>query len=332
MTNLALPANPHRLYDPMRYALGSGGKRIRPVMTLMCAELFGEKLTAGEAVSAGVVDAKLHPTKAVSPTDGVLDAALAVELFHTFTLIHDDIMDCADLRRGTPTVVKKWGANVAILSGDGMLIEAYKLLGNSPNAENVLRIFNQAAIKVCEGQQLDVDFEELPTITLEQYYAMVGRKTAELLAAAAAVGAAAAAAPTADVQHLQSFAYELGLAFQVQDDYLDCYATGEDFGKATGGDIIAKKKTFLFATTAAALENGELSDFLNLMQNTTLDRAEKIAQVKRFYAKANAEQAVKAEVKRLFDGAMRHLAQVGVNEEKKTELKNLAFAIMKRQK
>jgi len=309
LSSLSLPAAPDRLYAPMRYALQSGGKRIRPVMTLMCAELFGQPIN-----------------------EKIVGTSLGVELFHTFTLIHDDIMDHADLRRGVPTVVKKWGANVAILSGDGMLIEAYRLLCESPHVAEVLKIFNRAAIEVCEGQQLDVDFQEFGAISIEQYYAMVGRKTAILLAASAAIGAVAAGAPITDVEHLENFAYKLGLAFQIQDDYLDCYSNVEEFGKATGGDIMEQKKTFLYVTAASTLQGEELSDFLSLMQNTTLERAKKVAQVKNFYKKANVEQKVQTEVNSLFAESMQHLAQVNVADEKKVEIKNLALAIMQRKK
>jgi len=309
LTKLSFPAEPELLYAPMRYALQSGGKRIRPVMALMCAEMFSQN-----------IDSKIVST------------SLGLELFHTFTLIHDDIMDNADLRRGVPTVVKKWDTNVAILSGDGMLIEAYRLLCGSPCAAEVLKIFNQAAVEVCEGQQLDVDFQAVTTISVEQYYAMVGRKTAVLLAAAAAVGAVVAGAPAPDVELLKNFAYKLGLAFQVQDDYLDCYSAAEDFGKATGGDIIEQKKSFLFVAAAAALKGKDFSDFLALMQNTALERAEKVAQVKTFYAKANVEERVRVEVEKLFAEAMQLLARVNVAEEKKAEVKNLALAIMQRKK
>lgn len=309
LAELSLPAEPKLLYAPMRYALQSGGKRIRPVMTLMCAELFLQNISKE-----------------------IVNTSLGVELFHTFTLIHDDIMDHADLRRGVPTVVKKWDTNVAVLSGDGMLIEAYRLMCASPNADKVLQAFNQAAIEVCEGQQLDVDFEALPTITLEQYYEMVGRKTAVLLAASAALGALAAGAPSADVERLRAFAYKLGLAFQVQDDYLDCYSNAEEFGKATGGDIMEQKKTFLFVSTTATLQEKDLSEFLQLMQNTTMEKADKIAQVKIFYAKANVEQKVADEVEKLFGEAMQSLDEVNVAEEKKSEIKSLALAIVQRKK
>ncbi len=309
LTGLNLPSQPDLLYAPMRYALQSGGKRIRPVMTLMCAELFSQDINKQ-----------------------LLGTSLGLELFHTFTLIHDDIMDHADLRRGVPTVVKKWDSNVAILSGDGMLIEAYRLMCASPNAGRVLQAFNQAAIEVCEGQQLDVDFEALPTITRQQYYAMVGRKTAVLLAASAAIGALAAEAPAEDVKRLYDFAYKLGLAFQVQDDYLDCYANAEEFGKATGGDIVEQKKSFLFVATAEVLQDNDLSGFLQLMQNTSLERNEKIAQVKAFYAKAGVEEKVRDEVEKLFAEAMQSLTEVGVANEKKSEIRSLALAIMQRKK
>jgi len=196
----------------------------------------------------------------------------------------------------------------------------------------VLKIFNQTAIEVCEGQQLDVDFQQFDAINFEQYYAMVGRKTAVLLAAAAAIGAVTVGAPATDVELLKKFAYKLGLAFQVQDDYLDCYSNDQSFGKASGGDIMEQKKSFLFVATVAVLRDKDLSDFLALMQNTALERNEKIARVKTFYAKSNVEEKVRVEVEKLFAEAMQHLARVNVAEEKKAEVKNLALAIMQRKK
>jgi geranylgeranyl diphosphate synthase type II len=305
--NLSFPQSPVQLYQPMRYALTSGGKRIRPVLLLMCTDLFLQKVE------------KVH-----------VDVSLGVELFHCFTLIHDDIMDNADLRRGHPTVVKKWGVNTAILSGDAMLIEAYKLVCRAANIGDLLSAFNRAAIEVCEGQQLDVDFEQQPSITEEQYFVMVGKKTAALLAAAASMGALAAGAPEADVHHLYEFAHKLGLAFQLRDDYLDVYSDAAEFGKVTGGDIAAGKKTFLFAGTAAALPEQERNEFLHLMQSKHLPSSEKVERVKEFYAKAKVVQRLKNVENTLFNSAMQSLALVSVPQERKEHLESLAFGLLQR--
>ncbi|MDR3367102.1 MAG: polyprenyl synthetase family protein [Prevotellaceae bacterium] len=309
--SLSFPQSPEMLYQPMRYALSSGGKRIRPVLLLLCTDLFLQKIE------------KEH-----------VDIALGVELFHTFTLIHDDIMDRASLRRGRPTVVSRWGTSAAVLSGDAMLIEAYKLICGAGGARSgaLLGAFNRAATEVCEGQQLDVDFEQLPAITEEQYFDMVGKKTAALLAAAAAMGALVAAADSADVQRLYDFARKLGLAFQLQDDYLDVYSTAAEFGKTTGGDIAAGKKTFLFVATAEALSGQERSDFLQLMQDSQLPLAEKTEQVKKFYAKANAPQRLKDAENALLADALQNLELVGVPQARKEHLESLALALLQRKK
>ncbi|MDR3188909.1 MAG: polyprenyl synthetase family protein [Prevotellaceae bacterium] len=309
LDSLSFPQSPEMLYQPVRYALLSGGKRIRPALLLMCADLFLQRID------------KSH-----------VSAALGVELFHCFTLIHDDIMDNASLRRGRPTVVSRWGVSAAVLSGDAMLIEAYKLVSSAGGSGALLNAFNRGATEVCEGQQLDMDFEQLPAITEEQYFAMVGKKTAALLAAAAAMGAIAANAADADVQHLYGFAYKLGLAFQLQDDYLDVYSTAAEFGKATGGDVAAGKKTFLFVATAEALTGQERSRFLQLMQSSQLPPAEKVEQAKHFYAKASAVQRLKDTENTLFTAALQNLAQVSAPQERKEHLESLAFALLQRKK
>jgi geranylgeranyl diphosphate synthase type II len=309
LEGLTFPPSPELLYQPLRYMLQSGGKHIRPVLALMCAELFLQKVE-----------------------DEHIEASLGVELFHCFTLIHDDIMDKAPLRRGQPTVAARWGANVAILSGDAMLVEAYKLICRSANARALLPVFSRAATEVCEGQQLDMDFEQLPAIGEEQYFAMVGKKTAALLAAAAAIGALEAKAPAADVQRLYRFAYELGLAFQLRDDYLDTFSEASSFGKTTGGDIAAGKKTFLFVATVAALNEQEQSEFLCLMRSNSLPEAEKVLRVKEFYVKANAVRRLHEAENACFGTAMQSLEQVDVPSERKEHLKNLALKLLNRDK
>ncbi|MDR0415315.1 MAG: polyprenyl synthetase family protein [Prevotellaceae bacterium] len=306
---LSFPQSPALLYQPMRYALLSGGKRIRPALLLMCTDLFLQKIEQEH-----------------------VDVSLGVELFHCFTLIHDDIMDKADLRRGQPTVVKKWGVNTAVLSGDAMLIEAYKLVCRATDASALLRVFNHAATDVCEGQQLDVDFEQQPSITEEQYFIMVGKKTAALLAAAAAMGALAAGAPDTDVQRLYGFARCLGVAFQLRDDYLDVYSDTGEFGKATGGDIAAGKKTFLFVATAEALAEQERDEFLQLMRSSHLSPDAKVERVKAFYDKARAVQRLKEVENSLFAAAMQNLAMVSVPQERKLLLESLAQELLQRTK
>lgn len=310
--SLRLPQAPEMLYLPMRYALRSGGKHVRPALLLMCTDLFLQDVE------------ERH-----------VNLSLGVELFHCFTLIHDDIMDRASLRRGRPTVVSKWGVSAAILAGDAMLIEAYKLVcaaASSADAQSgaLIDAFNRAATEVCEGQQLDVNFEQQPAITEEEYFDMVGKKTAALLAASAAMGALAANAANADVQRLYEFARKLGLAFQLQDDYLDVYADDAAFGKATGGDIAAGKKTFLFVSTAAELRGAERDQFLKLTQSANLPPAEKVERVKNFYDKASAPQRLKDTENALFSAAMQQLAQVSVPQAQKEHLQNLALALLQR--
>ncbi|MDR1023938.1 MAG: polyprenyl synthetase family protein [Prevotellaceae bacterium] len=307
--SLNFPQSPEFLYRPVRYALLSGGKRVRPALLLLCADMFLQKIEQEH-----------------------IDVSLGVELFHCFTLIHDDVMDKADLRRGRPTVVKKWGVNTAILSGDAMLIEAYKLVCRAANASALLAAFGKAATDVCEGQQLDMDFEQQPAITEEQYFAMVGKKTAALLATAAAMGALAAKAPAADVQRLYGFAHSLGMAFQLRDDYLDVYSDAAEFGKVTGGDITAGKKTFLFVSTAAALRGQERGEFLQLMQSSHLPADEKVRRAKDFYGKANAAQRLKDTESKLLDAAMQNLALVNVPRERKEPLTSLALTLLQRTK
>ena len=224
LTELNLPDVPTGLYEPIRYMLALGGKRIRPLLTLMAADLFS-----------------------MADIRQAVPAALAVELFHNFSLVHDDIMDEAPLRRGKPAVHKKWNANVAILSGDNLLIMAYEQLAKCPSdtLPVVLETFNKMANQVCEGQQLDMDFENSPAVNIDDYLHMIQLKTSVLLGAALKIGAILGNASSADAQHVYDFGVNVGLAFQLQDDLLDVYGDPEEFGKQRGGDILANKKTYL---------------------------------------------------------------------------------------
>ncbi len=215
---------PKRLYEPQRYLLGLGGKRIRPVLCLMSCQLF-----SGD------------PQKALSQ-------AIALELFHNFTLAHDDIMDDAPIRRGMQTMHEKWNANVAILSGDAMLIESYRHLisGADEDTKEIIEVFNERALEVCEGQQMDMDFEEAEDIGKEDYLKMIGLKTAVLLAGSLEIGAIRAGASKEQRDHIAAFGYALGIAFQIKDDILDAFGDPKNFGKQVGGDILARKKTILY--------------------------------------------------------------------------------------
>lgn len=251
LKQLALPESPSNLYDPIRYILQLGGKRVRPMLALLAYKLYKEDIKP-----------------AVVP-------ALALEVFHNFTLVHDDIMDEAPLRRGKETVHKKWNENVAILSGDVMLVEAYKLLGKAPKEvlPNLLDKFNTCAQEVCEGQQKDMDFESRPYVSVDEYLDMIRQKTAVLLGFSLELGAILAGAPEKDCDLLYEAGVNLGIAFQLQDDLLDLYG-GEAFGKQIGGDIINKKKSFLITKALELSESKEV--LLNLYNSQATERLDAV--------------------------------------------------------
>ena len=226
---LPFPEEPDTLYEPIVYSLGKGGKRLRPLLAMMACNIFSDDVACA------------------------LPCAAAVEVFHNFTLLHDDIMDNAAVRRGKPAVHRKWGVNSAILSGDAMMIYSYRLLEQADPAilPRIFRIFNDTSLKVCEGQQYDMDFEALERVPMEDYLHMISLKTAVLLAGAAVIGAVCGGASQEDCDRIYTFATELGMAFQIRDDILDSYGTQDSLGKKIGGDITEGKKTFL---TTAAME------------------------------------------------------------------------------
>jgi len=257
------PTKPSNLYDPIRYFLSIGGKRLRPVLTLLATDLFGEKIEKS------------------------LSAALAIEVFHNFTLMHDDIMDEAPLRRGKDTVHKKWNTNTAILSGDAMMIMSYQLLSESQTTDlsEVLHIFSKMALDVCEGQQLDMDFGNSLSVTEDDYLHMIRLKTSVLLGAALEIGALIGGANTKERNLIYEFGVNMGIAFQLQDDLLDIYGDPEKFGKQIGGDIIENKKTFLLINamrlTKGKKEGKELEKWINMPTNYNV--SEKIKAVTSIY-------------------------------------------------
>ena len=298
-------AVPENLYAPVNYILSLGGKRIRPVLTLATADIF-----SGLATKA-------------------LDAALAGEVFHNFSLVHDDIMDSADLRRGNITVHKKWDHSTAILSGDVMLILAYQIFENYEPEIFVpmASLFSKTAIKVCEGQQLDIDFEKKDRITLDEYILMITCKTAELIGAAMKMGAIIANAKLDEQENIYEFGKTLGIAFQLQDDYLDCYGNQGDFGKKIGGDIIEKKKTFLYLKALQLLDEENKQDLIKVYNSND---KEKISKTLDLYNKCNIKNEVAVEIKKYTDSAFEILDSLELAKEKKEFLHNFGNLLMQR--
>jgi geranylgeranyl diphosphate synthase, type II len=304
----SLNGKPDELYLPLSYMLSLGGKRMRPLLVLLANDLFGAK-----------------PEKAIN-------AALSIEVFHNFTLIHDDIMDNAPLRRNQETVYKKWNANIAILSGDTMMVKAYQLLAtyDGPILGELLNLFNKTAIEVCEGQQMDMNFETQST-NIESYLSMIELKTAVLLAASLKIGAMVAGASEEDANNLYEFGRNIGIAFQLQDDILDAFGDPMKFGKQPGGDIISNKKTFLYLD-ALTKANAETKKELTLLFNTTdINPSEKIAQVLEIFQELNIKSSAQAEMLNFFEKGKSFLIKVSASEEKKSNLLKFTESLMVRE-
>lgn len=311
--NLRFTEEPKGLYDPLRYMMEIGGKRIRPRLCLTAYSLFKDSMD-----------------------ESVTGPAAALEVFHSFTLIHDDIMDKADVRRGVPTVYRKWDENTAILSGDVMSIESYKLIAKAP-AEvlpEALALFSKTAAEVCEGQQYDMDFEDMDCVPMSDYMKMIGLKTAVLIACSAKMGAVVAGASFEDCERLYRYGYDLGLAFQIADDWLDTYGDPAVFGKAIGGDIVNNKKSWLM--TRAFEKAGEQKDRLlaamAMPVETAEQRAAKIDAVKSIYDILEVGKEAKEEIVRLHSQAMEYVAQLGLEPEKAALLEDYAKKLIGRTK
>lgn len=301
---------PQRLYQPINYIMDLGGKRMRPLLVLLAYEMFAEAV------------------------EKALPIAHAIELFHNFTLMHDDIMDQAPLRRGRPTVHTNYGVNTAILSGDVMLIHAYQylLMLNEPlKTHQMTEVFNKVAIEVCQGQQYDMDFEQREDVTIEEYLQMIELKTAALLGGALQLGAMAAGAPQADVEHLTRFGRQIGVAFQLQDDILDAFGDPEKFGKKVGGDIIQQKKTFLLLKAQMLADAPTRSNLRQLLNNTSLPDEEKVAAVVAVFKQLNIPELASAEKARFEKMAFESLDAVAVAPEKKQALVELTLQLMGRE-
>ena len=297
--------HPSELYEPMNYMIQLGGKRLRPATTLLSTQLF-----SGEISKA-------------------IPAAKAIEVFHNFTLIHDDIMDKAPLRRGKETVHEKWNNNIAILSGDTLLIEVYNhfLEGEYENISQILKVFNQTAIQVCEGQQLDMNFETREDVKIEEYINMIRLKTSVLLGGSFKIGALVAKANDFEADLIYEFGVNLGIAFQLQDDYLDCFGDPKKFGKQVGGDIISNKKTFMMLKALEIDSTGELQ---SRVSQKVFDSEEKVESVKKLYKKLKVDTLAFDLMNQYYTKAIDSLHQIESLEGAKNEVVKFSEYLMKR--
>lgn len=309
ITRLQFTYPPKSLYDPIEYILSLGGKRIRPALVLMACNLYKEN-----------VDTAVKP-------------ALGLEVFHNFTLLHDDLMDDADKRRNKPTVHKVWNANTAILSGDAMLIAAYQLIGEtkSESLKEILNLFTATALEICGGQQYDMEFESRTDVTEEEYIEMIRLKTAVLLACALKMGAIVGKAPQADAKALYQFGINIGLAFQLQDDLLDVYGDTATFGKNIGGDILCNKKTFMLINALRRASDRQKTELENWISKKTFDPAEKIAAVTAIYDQLHLKELSEDKIHNYYEQAMECLASLSVAPERLKILKEVSARLMNRQ-
>lgn len=309
INQLLYPNFPERLYEPIRYVLGLGGKRIRPVFVLLACNLFSDDVN-----------------KAIEP-------AIGLEIFHNFTLLHDDIMDRADLRRGNLTVHKKWCDNVAILSGDAMQIDAYRHVIKAPQEKlkEVLDLFSQTAIEVCEGQQYDMDFEDRCNVTLEEYIEMIRLKTAVLVACSLKIGALIGGADEHDAELLYNFGINFGLGFQLQDDLLDVYGDAGKFGKNIGGDILCNKKTYLLITALNTADANTKKELEKWLLETVFDPQEKIEAITSIYNKLNIKEQCRRMIEEYSRKAFRALQHLKCSEQQKEMLIAYANSLMQRE-
>lgn len=299
---------PESLYNPVRYVLEQGGKRIRPILMMLAYELY-----------------KDHPEDIILP-------AVGLETYHNYTLLHDDLMDNADMRRGNQTVHKKWDANTAILSGDSMLVLAYRCMQqvSDNKLRPVLETFTETALQVGEGQQYDMDFEKRNDVSEEEYIEMIRLKTSVLLACALKMGALLADAPKEDTVNLYKFGEQMGLAFQLQDDYLDVYGDPKVFGKAVGGDITSNKKTYMLINAFNRANAHQREELIRWTTAREFDKQEKISAVTQLYNEMNIGRLAQEKIACFFEQSRGYLDAVQVPEERKAHLREFAGRMMKR--
>lgn len=308
LDNLPYDRKPASLYEPVRYVLSMGGKRIRPVLMLLAYNMFKDD------------------------PESILMPACALETYHNYTLLHDDLMDNADLRRGHQTVHRKWDANTAILSGDSMLVLAYQRMAQCDPGKmpEVLSLFTETALEIGEGQQYDMDFEQRNDVTEEEYIEMIRLKTSVLLACAMKIGAILAGASKEDADNAYRFGEKIGLAFQLQDDYLDVYGDTRVFGKAIGGDITSNKKTYMLINAFNRADQQQRSELERWISAKEFDRDEKIAAVTRLYNEIGVDRLAQEKINLYFEESRKYLAAISVADERKAELTAYAQRMMKR--
>lgn len=311
ISSLNWEGDPGELYEPIEYLISIGGKRLRPKMAIICFNLFSDKID-----------------------NSIVYPALALEIFHGFTLIHDDIMDGASLRRNQPTVHKKWNNNIAILSGDVMCIKSYKLIAFAPekHIKSVLTLFSDTAAQVCEGQQFDMNYETLPLITTGEYLDMIGLKTAVLMACSAKMGAIIGGAAPECANALYNYGYQLGLAFQIKDDYLDSFGDTNIFGKAIGGDILSNKKTWLLVECLKRAQGKDSEKLNEFISSKKFEPKEKIAGVIALYEKLGVKTAAEEEIGEYHKKAQEALDCVHFTPDRRERLLEFANLLLNREK
>jgi geranylgeranyl diphosphate synthase type II len=310
LDGLAYDRQPYSLYEPIKYVLAIGGKRVRPVLMLLAYNLY-----------------KDDPER-------IMTQAVGLETYHNFTLLHDDLMDNADVRRGCPTVHKKWDANTAILSGDSMLVLAYQRVAqcDAKFLPQALSLFTETALEIGEGQQFDMDFETRNDVTEDEYIEMIRLKTSVLLACALKMGALLAGASSQDADLLYQFGEKIGLAFQLQDDLLDVYGNPKVFGKAIGGDITSNKKTYMLINAVNRANETQRAELMRWIEAKNFDRAEKVAAVTRLYDEIGIRQLCEEKINFYFEQGKQLLEKVSVPAERKEELRKYTNAMMHREK
>lgn len=308
IANLSYERKPESLYAPVKYVLSMGGKRIRPTLMLLAYNMFKDD------------------------PECILMQAVGLETYHNYTLLHDDLMDHADLRRGHETVHKRWNDNQAVLSGDTMLVLAYERMaqGLTDKLGEVFSLFTQTALEIGEGQQYDIDFETRNDVSEEEYIEMIRLKTSVLLACALKIGAILGGASQTDADNLYKFGEQIGLAFQLQDDYLDVYGDPKVFGKAVGGDIASNKKTYMLINAFNCADDCQRKELQRLIGAETFDREEKVAAVTTLYNEIGIDKMAKDKMDFFFEQSKRYLDAVSISEERKQELRAYAERMMKR--
>ena len=312
ISRLRWPEEPDKLYAPLKYMLDIGGKRLRPRFCLTAYNLFSDDIA-----------------------EHILSPAMALEVFHSFTLIHDDIMDKADIRRGVPTVYKKWDNNIAILSGDAMCISSYQLLNKAPDRclKAVHDLFTKTALEVCEGQQMDMNFETMDNVPMEDYMTMIGLKTGVLIACAASIGAIIAGADSNLGRQIYDFGFQLGLAFQIQDDYLDSFGDEKVFGKKIGGDILNNKKTWLLIKCREEARKKDASSIRKLEELLAMGESEgnaKIEAVQAFYRSLRIDSLAEEAINAYYNQAISELDKTNLDSAQKVQLEKFASALVSR--